>query len=157
MSGFKFNFGKFGKPKINKSGNLPRREIIQKNVIAVIGIDLNGQYYADLNGTNYNLTIESYEVKGKNVYYSRKLQNDKTLMIISLKKLNHNNNNVYLPFTVGSIVKGNTYKILGIERFNISKILELKDVPENNINYYRNLSIKYKKFYKEHQKEIDGE
>lgn len=153
MVQYKFNFGKFGKPKVKSSSNLPRREIIHSNIIAVICIDINGEYHADFDDKLYDLTLESFELKGKNVYYARTLQNNKTLNIISLKKCK-NNNNQYLPFAVGSIVKGNVYKILGKERFNIKKILELSEIPTESYNYFKNKVHKHKQFFRDNYEEI---
>lgn len=153
MSDFKFNFSKFGKPKIKSSGSSPRREVIQQNIIGVIGINIDASYYVDINGQKYQLTIESYDLKGKNVYYARTLQENKTLEIISLNKQTRNNK-YYLPFAVGCIVKGSTYKIFGIERFNINKILELNQVPEDSINYFKTIVHKHKQFFRENYKEI---
>ena len=153
MSDFKFNFSKFGKPKVKISRNLPRREVIQQNIIGVIGINLDATYYVDINGQKYTLTLESYDLKGKNVYYARVLQKNKTLKIIRLTKQVRNNKQ-YLPFAIGSIVKGDTYKILGIERFNIKKILELKEVPEDTINYFKTQVNKHKRFFKDNYEEI---
>lgn len=153
MSDFKFNFSKFGKPKVKTSRDLPRREVIQQNIIGVIGINLDATYYVDINGQKYTLTLESYDLKGKNVYYARVLQKNKTLEIIKLTKQVRNNKQ-YLPFAVGSIVKGSIYKILGMERFNIKKVLELKEVPEDTINYFKTQTIKHKRFFKDNYEEI---
>lgn len=153
MASFKFNFSTFNKPKIKTTRNLPRREVVKKNIIGVIGITIDGNYYVDLNNENYQLTLESYEIKGKNIYYSKVLQENKTLEIIRLNKRIVNSKQ-YLPFAVGSIVKGNTYKILGIERFNINKILELKEIPEDLYNYYKTKIHKHKQFFRENYEEI---
>lgn len=153
MDGFKFNFSTFGKPKVKSSGSLPRREVIQQNVIGVIGIDINGNYYVDIKNSNYPLTIESYDLKGKNVYYSRTLQNRKTLEIISLSKRSRNNKQ-YLPFAVGSIVTGTIYKILNTERFNIRRVLELSEIPDVEYNYYKSKIHKHKQFFRDNYDEI---
>lgn len=153
MASFKFNFSSFSKPKIKSERNLPRREIINRNVIGVIGIYLDASYYVEIDGTEYRLTIESYELKGKNVYYAKTLNESKTLEIIRLGKRVVGSRN-YLPFAVGSIVKGNIYKILGTPRFNISKILELKDVPNDKLEYFKDLRHKHKQFYRDNYEEI---
>ena len=81
MNSFKFNFSKFGKPKI-KSNNLPRRRIAT-GLIGVIGIRLNATYYVQIGDKQYDLTLESYDIKDKNVYYAKKLQNNKIVEIIN--------------------------------------------------------------------------
>lgn len=153
MAGFKFNFSEFGKPRVKKLGNSPRREIIQKNVIGVIGITIDARYFVDIDNTHYDLTIESYDIKGKNVYFAKILQNRRPLMIINLKKQT-NNNKHYLPFSVGSIVKGSLYKILGFPRFNISKVLDYTDINPDEYDHYKYLSRQYKKFYVDNYEEI---
>lgn len=153
MASFKFNFSTFNKPKVKTTSNLPRREVVKKNIIGVIGITIDGNYYVDIDNENYQLTLESYNLKNKNVYYSKILQENKTLEIIKLNKRNRNNKQ-YLPFAVGSVVKGSTYKILGIERFNINKILDLKEIPDDKYNYYKNKIHKHKQFFRENYEEI---
>ena len=153
MSGFKFNFSQFGKPKVKKTGNSPRREIVIKDIIGVINITIDGNYYVLCQDKTYNLTLESYDLKGKNVYYAKSLIENKTLAVISLHKQDRNNKQ-YLPFTVGSIVKGNVYKILNMERFNINKILDLSDIPSESYNYYKKLVHEAKDFYRKNYEEI---
>lgn len=153
MSGFKFNFSHFGKPKVKKTGSSPRREIVIKDIIGVINITIDGQYYVLYKDKTYTLTLESYDLKGKNVYYAKSLIENKTLAVISLHKQDRNNKQ-YLPFAVGSIVKGNVYKILGIERFNINKVLELSDIPSESYNYYKQLVHEAKDFYRKNYEEI---
>lgn len=154
MAGYKFNFSKFGKPRVKSTNSSPRREIVAKNVIGVIGINIDASYYVETKDKQYKLTIESYELKGKNVYYARTLQNNRILNIISLKKRLVNNKQ-YLPFSVGCIVKGNIYKILGTERFNISRILDCKDVPEE-YEYFVKTTVHIKKqFFRDNYEEIE--
>jgi len=154
MANYKFNFSKFGKPRVKSTNSSPRREIVAKNIIGVIGIKLDGSYYIVTKDKEYLLTIESYELKGKNVYYARTLQNNRILNVISLSKKLVNNKQ-YLPFGVGSIVKGNVYKILGTERFNIGKILEAKDVPEEYQYFVRNTVHNNKQFFRDNYEEIE--
>lgn len=153
MGDFKFNFSSFGKPKVKKSVNSPRREVVQRNIIGVIGINLDASYYVEINGKSYTLTLESYDLIGKNVYYSKTLQENKSIQVIRLSKLKRNNNQ-YLPFTVGSIVKGTTYLILGLERFNITKVMELQEIPDVEYNKYKALVHKHKQFFRENYEEI---
>lgn len=154
MADIKFNFSSFGKPKIKKTSNgLPRREIIHKAVIGIVGINLDGTYYVDLLNNKYPLTIESYDLKGKNIYYCIELQNNRTLEIISLTKKQRDTKK-YLPFAVGSIVKGNLYKILGTPRFNISKILEYSDLDDSDIYYYKQKVKEIKKYFRDNYETI---
>lgn len=151
MESFKFNFSKFGKPKI-KSNNLPRRRIAT-NLIGVIGIKLNGTYYVQIGDKQYDLTLESYDIKDKNVYYAKKLQNNKIVEIITLNKRTCNSKQ-YLPFGVGCIVKGNLYEILLKERFNISKILTIDEISTEDYNILKNISHEKKKFFRDNYNEI---
>ena len=151
MAEFKFSFSK-PKPK-TKTNNTPIRKCIQKDVFGVIGIKLDSTYFVDINGKEYPLTIESYNVKGKKEYYAICLQNDKLLHII---RYNNRpcNSKVYLPFYVGAIVKGSTYLIFGAERFNFKKVYHKSELTENEYGKYKFKSEHYKKFFKEHYKEI---
>lgn len=154
MAEYKFNFSKFGKPRVKSTSSSPRREIVAKNIIGVIGINIDASYYVETKDKQYQLTIESYELKGKNVYYARTLQNNRILNIISLKKKLVNNKQ-YLPFSVGCIIKGNVYKILGTEIFNINKILDCKDVPEEYEHFVKTTVHIKKQFFRDNYEEIE--
>ena len=67
MADFKFNFSSFGKPKVKKSSTDRTRKLVDKNVLGVIGIYIDGTYYVQVGSCQLQLTIESYDLKGKNV------------------------------------------------------------------------------------------
>lgn len=152
MAGFKFNFSDFGKPKVKKIYERTK-PIIKRNVIGVVGIDINGNYFVTIENINYPITLNSYDIKGRNKYYAIELQNNKSLCIISQNKRDTNNKK-YCAFTIGSIVKGNTRKILEIERFDLVKVLEITDLPEENRNYYREIVHNYKQFFRNNYETI---
>ena len=153
MSTFKFNFSAFGKPKIKNSRNGNGKKLIERNIFGVIFITIEGDYYVVTNIGNFPLTIESYDLKGKNVYFTMELFNGKFQEIIQLKKADRNYKK-YLPFCVGSIVKGNIYEIFKTNRFNISRVLELSDINSTEYEYYRTTVRNAKNFFKNNYEEI---
>lgn len=153
MAGFKFNFSSFGKPKVKKTSNDRNRKLVEKNVKGVIGITLDANYYVQVENKQYTLTIESYDLKGKNVYYCRELQNNKILEIISLTKQKRNQSK-YLPFGVGCVVKGNIYNIFGKHRFNITKIIEFSELSQEDYNNFISMSHNCKEFFRNNYEEI---
>ena len=152
MADFKFNFSAFGKPKVKKTCDRTRK-LVDKNVLGVIGIHIDGTYYAQVGSCQLPLTIESYELRGKNVFYSIELINNKIQHIIQLNKLRQNVKK-YLPFGVGCIVKGNIYNIYNTHRFNISKILELNEVPDETVFNFKTMSHEKKEFFRNNYEEI---
>lgn len=153
MAGFKFNFSSFGKPKVKKTSNDRNRKLVERNVKGVIGITLDADYYVQVENKQYTLTIESYDLKGKNVYYCKELQNNKILEIISLTKQKRNQAK-YLPFGVGCVVKGNIYNIFGKHRFNITKIIEFSELSQEDYNTFISISHNCKEFFKINYEEI---
>lgn len=153
MSTFKFNFSAFGKPKVKTSRNGNGKKIIERNIFGVIFITLTGDYYVVTNIGNFPLTIESYDVKGKNVFFTMELFNGKFQEIIQLKKADRNYRK-YLPFCVGSIVKGTIYEIFKTNRFNISRVLELSDIKDEEVEYYKTTVRQAKNFFKTNYEEI---
>lgn len=153
MAGFKFNFSSFGKPKVKKTSSDINRKLIERNVKGVIGITLDADYYVQVENKQYTLTIESYDLKGKNVYYCKELQNNKILEIISLTKQKRNQAK-YLPFGVGCVVKGNIYNIFGKHRFNITKIIEFSELSQEDYNNFISISHNCKEFFKNNYEEI---
>ena len=153
MSTFKFNFSAFGKPKIKNSRNGNGKKLIERNILGIIFVNIEGDYYVVTDIGNFPLTIESYEVKGKNVFFTMELFNGKFQEIIQLKKADRNYKK-YLPFCVGSIVKGNIYEIFKTNRFNISRILELSDIDSALIEKYKATIHLAKDFFRNNYEEI---
>ena len=152
MAEFKLNFSSFGKAKVKRTYE-KTKPIIEKNVIGVVGIDLSGVYFVTINNKNYPITLNSYEIKGKNKFYAIELQNDRALCIMEQNK-RASNHKKYCPFTIGSIVKGNIRLIVEKERFDLAKVLEISDIEEESRNYYRDIIHRYKKFYRENYETI---
>ena len=86
---------------------------------------------------------------GHDVY----LFDNKFQEIIRLNKATRNYKK-YLPFCVGSIVKGNIYNIFGKNRFNISRVLELSDIENDKIEYYKLNVHNAKMFFKTNYEDI---
>lgn len=151
MNGLKFTFN-FNKKK-SKTKNKPISNIIKKNIIGIVGIELNGTYYVLIDNVKYPLTLESYNVKGKEIYYAITLYEKKTLTIMRNSKRTCNSKK-YLPFYVGAIVKGSTYLIHGLERFNLKKVLDYKDLDESQLFYYKNKVHEFKEFFRNNYEQI---
>lgn len=153
MAGFKFNFSSFGKPKVKKTSCDRNRKLVERNIMGVIGINLDAAYYVQVGEIQYSLTLESYDLKGKNVYYCKELQNNKILEVISLTKQKRNQRK-YLPFGVGCVVKGNIYNIFGKHRFNITKVIEFKELSQEDYNKFISISHNCKEFFRNNYEEI---
>ncbi len=48
----------------------------------------------DIDNKQYQLTIDSYDIKGKSTFYAKELQNNKSVNIIRLNKININIGNI---------------------------------------------------------------
>ena len=141
---FKLNFSK-SKTKVKNPNK--KYQLIKNGVVGVIGITSTASYFVDIDNKQYQLTIDSYDIKGKSIFYAKELQNNKSVNIIRLNKINVNNRK-YIPFTVGSIVKGNIYLINGIERFQFKKLYDIDEIESIS----QDLLFKqkeFKKFYRD--------
>ena len=90
MSAIKFNFSAFGKPKVKKTKDANNKKIVERNILGVINITLEGKYYVHTDTEDYSLTLESYDIKGKNVFYTIELFDNKFQEIIRLNKATRN-------------------------------------------------------------------
>ena len=121
---FKLNFSK-AKTKVKNPNK--KYQLVKNGVVGVIGITSTASYFVDIDNKQYQLTIDSYDIKGKSTFYAKELQNNKSVNVIRLNKININSRK-YIPFTVGSIVKGNIYLINGIERFQFKKLYDIDEI-----------------------------
>ena len=151
MANFNFTLN-FSKPKV-KVNKKPNRQIIKRDVTGVIGITLEASYFIEIDGQRYPLTLESYNVKGKKIYYADELIDNKVFTVMRLDK-RRMNSKVYLPFHCGAIVKGSTYMIHGLERFNLKKVIDKSEITQEEFVKYNNLSHKFLTFYRENYKQI---
>lgn len=141
---FKLNFSK---PKTKVKNPNKKYQLIKNGVVGVIGITSTASYFVDIDNKEYQLTIDSYDIKGKSTFYAKELQNNKSINVIRLNKININSRK-YIPFTVGSIVKGNIYLINGIERFQFKKLYDIDEIESIS----QDLLFKqkeFKKFYRD--------
>lgn len=148
---FKFNFSGFKTKttKVNKQNKI----LLKKDAVGVIKITLTASYFVDVDNIDYPLTSNSFDVKDKQIYYAKKLQGNRLLNIRRLDKFQVNNNN-YIPFNVGSLIKGNIYSIYGKEYFDFKKIIDISDLNEETIQSYINKIKEYKSFYRKNYNEI---
>lgn len=132
-----------------KSSNKKQKEnnIIEKNVIGVIHINLEGQYYIPFKETIYHIAESCYDCKDKNILFYKGLLNGNNIKVIKLDKFPLSDYTNYLPFTVGCVVKGNLIKENGIINFYIIKLLKYDEELKKE-------RVKAIKFFKENYDEI---
>lgn len=121
MPSFDFSIITKKKDKVKKESN-----IIKKDTIGVIFIDINGIYSVKVDNDFYPINPNNYTCKGKMIVYSQELtESFRRLIYIrtedSCVKLPRN---AYLPFTVGCSVLGNIIKNI----FNKLPIFDIKRV-----------------------------
>lgn len=96
-----------------------RDSIIAKNVIGVVWVTEDAEYYVKLDdGRTYKIHKDCYSCKGKSDIYSQAYDN--RILYIRCDNLCEQDNNYWLPFGVGCVVKGNIIEInKGIKFFYI--------------------------------------
>lgn len=149
MPYFDFSLVKKKSDKRKTSNNTNRYEVVKKNVIGVVHIDINADYYVKINNKLYDINSECYSCKGKNIVYVQGCDDKNRICIIrNPGEYIECNHNLYLPFAVGSIVSGDIIinRQLITEIFNIKKIW----TDFNNDDAHKALA-----FYREHYKEIN--
>lgn len=117
--GFTFSFdfkpAKQHKPKVKRES-----PIIEKSVMGVIEIKLDGTHYIAIDGVEYTLAKSCYDIVGKKLIYHKYLYKNKFLKEIRLDSVKVNYKQ-YLPFRVGNVCVGNLIKEDGITKFAIIK------------------------------------
>lgn len=115
-----FDFSIIG--KINKANN-KKVAIINKNIIGIVHISIDGEFYINANNRAIPIFFECFSKINKNKLYCINLYNNKRLCIIRDKKcITKIDNKNYLPFAPGCIVKGDIIKDKNIEVFKIKTI-----------------------------------
>lgn len=141
---FKLNFSK---SKVKKNPN-KKYQLVKNGAVGVVGITSTASYFVDINNKQYQFTIDSYDIKGKSIFYARELQNNKSVNVIRLNKININNRK-YIPFAVGSIVKGNIYLINGVERFQFKRLFDADEMESELAQTLIFKQKEFKKFYRD--------
>lgn len=101
------------KEKGKTSKNTLRSKVLEKNIEGVIWIDDKGELTVHVfPDKRYSIHIDSYSCKGKKNIYARKLENRRVVCIIrNAGEYFECNHDIFLPFAVGSIVKGNVIMV----------------------------------------------
>lgn len=150
MPSFDFSLVKKESNKRKTSNNINKYDVVEKNVIGVVHIDINANYYVKINDRYYNINSECYSCKGKNMIYAQGYDDKRRICIIhSPGEYTECNHNLYLPFAPGCIVSGDIIinHPLTAKIFNIKKVW----IDFNNDDAHEALA-----FYKEHYKEINA-
>lgn len=150
MPSFDFSVVKKESNKRKTSNNIKKYEVVEKDVVGIVWIDINANYYVKINDKHYNIDTECYSCKGKDKVYAQGIDNKQRICIIrNIDEYVECNPNLYLPFASGCIVSGNII----INRFSNSKVFYIKKTWTNfdNDDAHEALS-----FYKEHYKEINA-
>ena len=101
------------KEKRKTAKNTLRSKILEKNVEGVVWIDDKGELTVRvIPDKRYKIHLDSYSCKGKKNIYARKLENRRVVCIIrNIGEYLECNHDIFLPFAVGNIVKGNVVMI----------------------------------------------
>lgn len=147
MPSFDFNFApKKSKRKTAKSNS--GTEIIESNVIGCVWVDCNGSYTVKVNDTHYKISKDSYNCKGKQVIYRHGEGDRARFAFVRAIDNMWSSHNIWLPFTVGSIVKGN---IVVVHPFNFTYFV-IKRIGVGYKNEHTKAALEY---YRKHIKEIN--
>ncbi len=147
MPSFDFSLVKKESNNRKTSNNINKYEVVEKNVMGVVHIDINANYYVKINNRYYNINSECYSCKGKNMIYAQGYDDKHRVCIIrSPGEYTECNHNLYLPFAPGCIVSGDIIKQNGTKVFLIKKVWT--DLLDNDSHEALN-------FYREHYKEIN--
>lgn len=150
MPSFDFSLVKKESNKRKTSNNIKKYEVVEKDVVGIVWIDINANYYVKINDKRYNIDTECYSCKGKDKVYAQGIDDKRRICIIrNIDEYVECNPNLYLPFAPGCIVSGNII----INRFSNSKVFYIKKTWINLDNDDAHEALA---FYKEHYKEINA-
>ena len=112
MPYFDFSLPKKKEKRTTVKNNL-RYKVLEKNVEGVVWIDDKGELTVRvLPDKRYSIHNDSYSCKGKKNIYALRLENRRVVCIIrNAGEYFECNRDIFLPFAVGSIVKGNVVMI----------------------------------------------
>lgn len=145
-----FSFSPVKKKEKRKANNNTKQyKIIEKSIVGVIYVTIKGEFDVLYNGVFYKIHPKCFKCKGKAKIY--KLGEDKpkrfgfTRVLEDYKEFNSFG---WLPFTIGSIVKGN---IIVDNRTNHYWFY----IKKEWLDYDNELSKKAYNYYKENYEEIN--
>lgn len=143
MPTFDFSLPKKVKAKRKTVNNTERYEIIERNVVGVVWIDIKANYFIHCNTDIYPVAYECYSCKGKARVYRRGYYDRNRVSYIRCNdNLTECNTLHYLPFGIGCIVKGNIVR----NKYTNKLLFYIKDCwvdysnedAHNALEFYRN-------------------
>ena len=150
MPSFNFSFTQKKVSKRKTSNDNDKYEVVEKNIIGVVFIDINANYYVKVNSSHYNIDNDCYSCKGEDRVYVQGYDDKHRVCIIrNVDEYFECNPNLYLPFAPGCVVSGN----IVINRYSKAKVFYIKKVW---IDLDNDDSHEALLFYKEHYKEINA-
>lgn len=128
--GFWFNFNKQIKPIKAKTSNSVKLITVESHCEGIVKIRTDGTYYVVYNKDSFNISLESYNCKGKKNVYTRFLDkyNHRVRIIRDKSSRNKCDKRFYIPFAPGLIAKGRLVKgITGNLLFHIVSCYNIDD------------------------------
>lgn len=148
MPTFNFSLPKKKDKERKASNNSIKHEVIERDIIGVIWIDCNANYFVHINGNKYTIKRECYSCKGKRAVY-RQGQYDRNRVCYIRHSDNYAECNPlhWLPFAPGCMVKGNIIR----HSLTKAKLFVIKNCYVDYDNNDAHAAIEY---YREHYAEI---
>lgn len=149
MPSFSFTLAKKPAGKRKTSVRTNEYEVVDTNVVGVVWIDINANYFVHTEEHTYPIKKECYSCKGKSRVYRHGCYDMNRVSYIRLSdNLNECNHTYYIPFAVGCIVSGSIHRNKSTNKlsFNIRKCW---------IDYDNEDAHKALEFYRQHLNEIN--
>jgi hypothetical protein len=116
-----------------KNNTTPAIKILKSKVVGVVFIDLEGNYYINVDGNKHPINISNYSCIGKDPVYAKAPYIDNKRLSIYKGRKDKNSKDLsygYLPFAPGCIVTGNIIaNALFQETFDIKKVTRDRNYP----------------------------
>lgn len=150
MVSFSFTPAKHTCRKTKTANNIRPYEIKTKDIIGIVFIDINANYYVGVDGNKYNIQSECYSCKGIVSIYRQATHNSiERLRYDRLSnKLEECNPLYWLPFMAGCMVKGD------VIQHKITKNIMFRIIKCWYDPYNEQAKVAYN-YYREHFKEIN--
>jgi len=140
-----FNPKLFDKKNRNKrlNKNIYTYEVLEKTVIGVCGITIEGNYFVVTEKGTYKFSDDSYTIRTDKPFYSQQIIDGKRLQVTELhKQIVRGNDKTYLPFAPGVCCIGSVVinKTLNIKVFKLKNtfIDKTSKVANDMWQYYKN-------------------
>lgn len=149
MPSFSFTVAPKAKKKRATNTNTFKTEILKKNIIGIVWIDINAKYSVKVDDNTYKIHPKCFSCKGKrNIYLQEHTEKGRVCYIRDADSRVERNTCNFLPFAPGCIVSGNIVysNLLDITYFDIKKV---------DYNYSSREAHNALAFYRKHQEEIN--